>query len=408
MAEVFVSRDRRGRRVALKRLRSRFHNSATMCELFEREARIGTLLRHPNLVPVLDTEYLTSHRCFTMELIEGMNLRWLVVGALRRGARLTLGHATRIVMDAAAGLHHAHEATDTDGTPLHLVHRDLSPTNILIGFDGSVRVADFGVAQIGRSVPQRDAAGRAVITGKLSYMSPEQAQGKALDRTSDVFGLGILLYEATTSMRLFGCASSEEIQRAIARRDPPRPSERVPGYPRKLEAIVMRALSRHAEDRFATALDLQRALERFARQHKLDTSRESLRTWMENVFDFEHSRAKARPRLARGTGSNTIPKADVATDPDRILSQAKDWLDHGEYDRAMAAFALVLCRQPRSRKALAGYELCRGSRALQAGDRTTAGACFRRAWEVDLSNMAMARFVLAFEREQAQRMGLTT
>jgi|GEM_PF-6155015 len=83
-------------------------------------------------------------------------------------------------------------------------------------------------------------------------------------------------------------------------------------------------------------------------------------------------------------------------------------LDHGEYDRAMAAFALVLCRQPQSRKAMAGYELCRGSRALQAGDRTTAGACFRRAWEVDLSNMAMAKFVRAFEREQAQRMALTT
>jgi serine/threonine-protein kinase len=168
--------------------------------------------------------------------------------------------AARIVADACAGLHAAHEAVDDDGTPLAVVHRDVSPHNVLLAIDGHVKVTDFGVAKaLGKSHTTQ--AGQA--KGKLAYMAPEQLCGPATDRRADVFALGCVLYEITTARKPFEGESDADVMKAVLRCEPTAPGVLVPGYPAELERIVQLAMARDPDDRFASAEGLRLALERW-------------------------------------------------------------------------------------------------------------------------------------------------
>src|SRR5262249_23003920 len=159
---------------------------------------------------------------------------------------------------------------DLDGRPLQIIHRDVSPSNVLISHDGAIKVCDFGVAKAhSRS---SETTQRGVLKGKFSYMSPEQCQSKPLDRRSDVFSIGILLYELTTLCRLFRATSDYALLQQIVEAQVPPPSSRVPDYPPELEHIVMKALAREPGARYPTAQALQLDLEDFAREHKLAMS----------------------------------------------------------------------------------------------------------------------------------------
>jgi serine/threonine-protein kinase len=285
MAEIYLALDREGsdrQLVALKRLLPAYVRNREYLAMFMDEARVAASLAHPNTVRVHEVGAFGSDYFFTMEWIDGLNALDLLVTAYRTRRPLPLGHALLIAASAAAGLHHAHERVDADGTPLGIVHRDVSPSNVIVATDGRVKLVDFGIAKVANSRAKTRVGTR---KGKASYMSPEQCRGLSVDRRSDVFGLGILLYELTCGRKLFRGASPYQVWDRITRGDFARPAQVCPTYPAPLESIALRALAVRPEDRFATALDFRQALLAFARSHRLtlapgalgDTVREAMR-----------------------------------------------------------------------------------------------------------------------------------
>ncbi|WP_437654597.1 serine/threonine-protein kinase [Sorangium sp. So ce1182] len=246
------------RTVAIKRLYPQFVRDPELVAMLLDEARVAARIRHPNVVSTVDVVSSGGEVLLVMEYVHGESLARLLRAATREGGAPPPRVACAVLAGALHGLHAAHEATAEDGAPLHLVHRDVSPHNVLVGEDGVARVLDFGVAQ---------SAGRAQITrdgqlkGKIAYMSPEQIAGEPLDRRADVYAAGVVLWETLTGERLFeGRGEALSILRLLqAGVDPP--SARRPGVPPELEAITLRALAREPEDRYPTARAMALALE---------------------------------------------------------------------------------------------------------------------------------------------------
>jgi serine/threonine-protein kinase len=189
-----------------------------------------------------------------------------------------------------SGLAYAHEKRDLDGRPLSIVHRDISPRNIVISFTGDVKIVDFGIAKSG--VEGGVDTGSGQLKGKAPYMSPEQAQGHEIDWRSDIFATGVMLFELTTGKRLFKGASEFETLKLIVDKDYPRPSEVRPNYPPELERIVMRALAKDREQRYQTARDMQADLEAFIRRERIAVSGVSLTSWMQFLFEDKIAQQK--------------------------------------------------------------------------------------------------------------------
>lgn len=252
MAQVLVARLREGRGarlVALKRILPHLASLPHMVEQFLEEARIGRRLSHPNLVTLLDTGESEGVPYLVMELVRGVDLDRLL-----RATRISPAVAVAIAVQALHGLHAAHTLRGEDGRPLHLVHRDVSPSNLVVGFDGQVKVLDFGVAKV--------RAGRAytlpgVIKGKPLYMSPEQVRSEPLDARSDLFSLGLVLFEAFTGVRAFERRNEALSLKALCDEEPTRPGTLSMG----LWKVVERALAKSREKRFASALEMAQALE---------------------------------------------------------------------------------------------------------------------------------------------------
>ncbi|AUX31314.1 MULTISPECIES: serine/threonine-protein kinase [Sorangium] len=246
------------RTVAVKRLYPQFVRDPELVAMLLDEARVAARIRHPNVVATIDVVSSGGEVLLVMEYVHGESLARLLRAATKDGGAPPPRIACAVLAGALHGLHAAHEATAEDGAPLGLVHRDVSPHNLLVGEDGVARVLDFGVAK---------SAGRAQITrdgqlkGKLAYMSPEQIAGEPLDRRADVYAAGVVLWETLTGERLFeGRGEALSILRLLqAGVDPP--SARRPGVPPELEAITLRALARCPEDRFPTAREMALALE---------------------------------------------------------------------------------------------------------------------------------------------------
>ena len=273
MGEIFIARaeGRAGfeKIVVLKRILQ--HNVADRdaVAMFMDEARLMAALNHPNIVQVYDFGTAAGGHFFAMEYVHGEDLGRIMKAATLAGRALPLELAIGVIAEAAAGLHHAHEMRGQDGTPLQIVHRDISPSNVLVSYDGAVKLTDFGIAKWNKRQTETRHGG---LKGKIAYMSPEQCRAGPLDRRSDVFGLGILLFELTTGTRLYQGTSDFGILEQIVHHDAPRPSTRRPGYPAAVEHIVMRALSRTPEGRHQTARELQLELEAYALEARLQIS----------------------------------------------------------------------------------------------------------------------------------------
>ena len=247
------------RTVAIKRLHPQFAKDPEFVAMFLDEARLAARIRHPNVVPVLDVVAEGSELFLVMDYVEGESLSRLIGNASRRGEVPPARIAASIVAQMLHGLHAAHEARDERGQPLGIVHRDVSPQNVLVGVDGSARVLDFGVAKaIGRASITREGE----LKGKLPYMAPEQVRrGGQVTQRTDVYAAGVVLYEALTATRLFTGDGEGEIFSAVVEgaKDPPSSVE--PSVPAALDAITMRALSRDPLDRYASAREMALALE---------------------------------------------------------------------------------------------------------------------------------------------------
>lgn len=301
------------RTVAIKRLHPQFARDPEFVEMFLDEARIAARIQHPNVVSTLDVVAVDGEVFLVMEYVHGEALSKLVRASRARGASVPPRIAVAGLVGALTGLHAAHEAKSERGAPLDLVHRDVSPQNILLGVDGVARVLDFGVAKAAARVTStRDGQ----VKGKVSYMAPEQLRGDDVDRRTDVFAAGIVLWEALTGQRLFDGQSPGEVVNKIAETKVPPPSRVDPSVPSILDAIVAKALARDREERFATAQAFAIALEqsglvalsREVGEWVARSARETLEARALRIAEIEHSSSSRPPAtLPRGAGEGGSP-----------------------------------------------------------------------------------------------------
>jgi len=269
MAELHLvrahDRDRGERLVVIKRLRRELAADRQFVNMFLDEARLASTLRHPNVVEVLEVGQDGDQCYIAMEHLHGHDLRDTLARVTGTGQHLRFDQALTIARSVACGLHYTHERTDADGKPLNIVHRDVSPHNVFLTYGGAVKVVDFGVA---KAATQLSRTRTGVLKGKVAYMSPEQAAGQPLDRRSDVFCIGILLWEMTTGRWLYRKGTELDTLNAVAGERPPRPSRLVADYPRELEKVVMKTLARSRDERWASAGELADAIDEVARRRK--------------------------------------------------------------------------------------------------------------------------------------------
>jgi serine/threonine-protein kinase len=249
------------RTVAIKRLHAHLSEDPDFVAMFLDEARLAARIHHPNVIQTLDVESSEGELFVVLDYVHGDSLSRLLREARRIGEPATPELACAILFGALEGLHAAHEARDPKGEPLELVHRDVSPHNILIGTDGIARVLDFGVAKA-RGRAQTTRVGQ--LKGKLSYMAPEQLRGRKVTRRSDVFSAAVVLWEALTGTRLFQGDDEGDVVNRLLAEEVPSPRQYAPGVRRELEAIVMRGLERDPADRFPTARHMALAIEGLA------------------------------------------------------------------------------------------------------------------------------------------------
>jgi len=262
-AEVFVATLRghpAGRLYAVKRLLPTLAEDPELVALFHGEARLVAQLAHPAIPLVREVGSHGDGHYIAMDYVAGKDLRALLDRARAGGERLPIPLAAWIAARVADALDHAHRRRDAGGAELRLVHRDLSPTNVLLGFDGAVRVIDFGIAQA--ALPARRA--QIVPRGKGGYASPEMAQGLQVDRRSDVYSLGAVLHEMLTGQPLFARAGRPAIPARARGAEPSAPSALRGDIPPALDALVLRALAPLPEERFAWASELRDALAPFS------------------------------------------------------------------------------------------------------------------------------------------------
>ena len=311
MAEIFLA-NRLGpgqfnKKCVIKRLRPDFTGHPELLQMFQEEANLAARFQHQNLPQVFEVGWDEGLPFYAMEYLDGWDLSQLHrFAALQAGRRLPLQHVLYAIAQAATGLNYAHNVSDETG-PLNVVHRDVSPANIFVTKYGDVKVVDFGIAHSReKSVKTETGA----LKGKLMYMSPEQTQGTNVDARSDIFSLGIVLYELTVGERPFdGPAGSSALIAAenirSGRFEPP--SRAVIGYPPDLETIVMKALAKDPADRFQSADEFAEALESFVDTSHLRSSARSLRSFVEDCMTGKGA-PKTAVRVASQLKSEEFPR----------------------------------------------------------------------------------------------------
>ena len=273
MADVLLARTEGiegfERHVVLKRIRAEHAKDQRFIDMFLDEARLAANLHHQNIVQVHDIGESDGEYFFAMEYLHGEDLRTMLSVISKTRTHMPLGIVVSVISSIAAGLNHAHERRGADKKPLNIVHRDVSPSNILVSFDGSVKIVDFGIAKAAmRQVETRSGS----LKGKVSYMSPEQCKMGTVDRRSDIYALGVVLYELATTTRLFKSDSDYLVMDAICTGKIPLPRVRRPDLPNELSTIIMKALATDPDRRYQTADEMRVALDGFAVKAQLTSS----------------------------------------------------------------------------------------------------------------------------------------
>jgi serine/threonine-protein kinase len=314
MAEILLARvvgpSGFERPVVLKRILPHLAREAGFVTMFLDEARIVAHIRHHNVIQVQELVHSGDQLFFVMEYLEGESVAGLMRRVGLRGSPLDPAIGAHVLAEACAGLHAAHELTDLDGTKQEVVHRDISPQNLFVSYQGQIKVLDFGIAKAqGRDT--RTEAGQ--VKGKFAYMAPEQCKNEPLDRRCDVFALGIVLYELTTGRRLFKRASPVEVITAICSDPILPPSRLLPDYPPALEAICLRALAAKREDRYATAADMRRDLLAYQRSVvRAESPIEALSALMQTLFaDRIGEKQDLLRKMRSGSDVTHIPVGEV-------------------------------------------------------------------------------------------------
>ena len=312
------------RPVAIKRLHPQFGREENARAMFIDEARLAARVHHPNVVPTLDVIEEGTNLLLVMEYVRGETLAKLARACRKQKERVPVGVAVAMMTGVLNGLHAAHEATTEDGQPLHIVHRDVSSQNVIVGIDGVARVLDFGIA---RAAVRLESTREGIVKGKLAYMAPEQLLGTPVTRQADIFAAGIVLWELLAGRRLFLRGDEGDDSLLIAkllRGELEPPSSAQPDLDPRLDAIVMKALDRNPAARHASAREMAQALERVG---PVATQTE-ISAWVEHVASAslaaqaqrvsEYERSSARMRAASPVSDAVEPPTSTSSSGNRI------------------------------------------------------------------------------------------
>ena len=322
MADIFlakVSSDLGASRlVVIKEVLPKLAGSAEFAEMLVSEAKLASSLSHANVVKVEDLGREAGALFIAMEYVEGIDLRELLRGCAKRKLALPVEFSLRIVIETLKGLDYAHRARGEDGARLGLVHRDVSPSNVLLSFEGEVKVCDFGIA---RANPLAADLSEDAIVGKAGYMSPEHARGDALDARADVFAAGIILWELLAGRRLYKAKEGERLLDSARRADVPTLEERGLPEEAELHAIVARALRTDRADRYATAAAMLFDLEEYAARARMMASPIRFGEWLLENFGRElvstrRARTLVLEALSRGPAAVISPIRDEPANDD--------------------------------------------------------------------------------------------
>jgi len=250
--------------VAVKRILPHFASDEEFKNMFVMEANLSGLLQHPNVVQIFSNGESEGYLYLVMEFVDGKNVRQLLARADKQKTRIPIEYGCFMIAEAAKGLEYAHAfIDDKTGQGMEIVHRDMSPQNIMLSYDGAIKIVDFGIA---KAAARSEHTRAGVLKGKFGYMSPEQAQGMPIDRRTDIFALGIIFFELLTQRRLFSHDDDMRTLQLIRECNVPRPSKYNPSISPALDRIVLKALAKNRNDRYATASDLYADLQRFLNQ----------------------------------------------------------------------------------------------------------------------------------------------
>jgi serine/threonine-protein kinase len=366
MAEVLLALARGpagfNKLAVVKRLLPAVARDAAYRDMFLDEARLAARLNHPNVVLTYEVAEHEDSYFIAMEYLEGQPLHLVHRELKKRGLTASPALMVKIISEALCGLHYAHEVTDLDGTALKIVHRDVSPQNIFVTYDGRVVVVDFGIAKAERSVTKTQAG---VLKGKAAYMAPEQLLGDEIDRRVDVFTAGTVLWELLTGRRLMAAGTHAQTLLRVLQDRVPRVSSFVPDVDPALDDIVARALARSPDDRYTTALEMKEALDAWMKTKGEVILRDDVGAFLSGLFGEERSRVQGvvRERIsalgARVSGYMTAARAPVASlsvsTPLSALSLRRDRIgpdshdDLGELVAAPSTASMVVSASPLSR-----------------------------------------------------------
>src|SRR5216684_5286601 len=304
MAEIFLARQTGvegfEKTVVLKRIRPHLGDKKSFVRMFLNEAKLAAQLNHPNIIQIHDLGKVGDSYFIAMEYLFGRDMRRVIPKAEQQGIAFPIVYACKIASQVLEGLFYAHQKTDLQGQPLGIVHRDVTPENIFVSFDGGVKVLDFGIAKAANQVEMTRAG---EIKGKLSYMSPEQCMGEPLDNRSDIFSLGVVLYEWVTGFKLFTGESDVAVLKSITDGKIYKPSYFKSDVPEPIEQILMRALEKDPGQRYQSAWEMQYELDRFLAGNEFTPSNQHLATFMKQLFademDAERARLSGSPEVQR-------------------------------------------------------------------------------------------------------------
>ena len=267
--------------------------------MFLDESRLAAQLSHPNVVQVFDFGESDDSYFLAMEYLSGEDCS-TILRSLREQRRVMPAQITAVIGSLACeGLHYAHTLPGETGEPLGIVHRDISPSNLMVTYQGAVKVLDFGIAKAQGKIVKTEAG---MVKGKFMYMSPEQARGREVDKRSDVFALGAVLYEMVTGVRVFQRDNQLAMLLAVTEEPIKPPQELQPDVPDELQAIIMRALERDVDRRFPSAQAMREAIDDFLADRTYAPSHVQLRQFLVHLFGDEHVREKSRPPVLSGKG----------------------------------------------------------------------------------------------------------
>jgi hypothetical protein len=369
------------RLVAIKTALPKMQRTEDFEQLFLDEGRIAAAIQHPNVCAIYDIGNEDGELFIAMEWINGGSLSMLIRDALLHGIEIPVAVAARIVANAATGLQAAHSLADEEGKLLHVIHRDVSPQNILISGTGHVKVADFGVAKARGQLHQATETG--AFRGKVSYMAPEQFRTKSYDRRVDIFALGCVFYQLLTGEKPFDGDDQMIVMYKVVEGDFVPPRQRRPDIPQELEAILLKAMAQSPEDRWASAGDLARAIEGWLASTGAIVGEEEIAALVMRCFgprieDRAREVREASDRFGEGQGPNRSPDRTTGTTDVAVEVPQDAAIGRGgasaKRRRAAAPVAIALLSVVVSASAGLAYRKLKGPEPAKAGPDTVAAA----------------------------------